>query len=95
MELVAHEHFSDLRYHSSQNVLDLKDTDVKYDFHNMFVSPGMSPYKNQNPGVAMFEVSDLGLPFGLKMEFLDLNPTLGMSSIPAYSDLTFRSFDLT
>ena len=58
IEVVGHDHYSDLRYHSSNNVLDLPDTDVKFDFHNMLVSPGITPWDEQNPGVAFFEIND-------------------------------------
>ena len=54
---MGHDHFGDLRYHSSDNVPGMSDTDVKFDFRNMLVAPGVTPNKGQNPGVAMFEVS--------------------------------------
>lgn len=60
----------------------------------MFISPGVDPNKYTNPGVAMFEVSDAGVPFNLKMEFIDLLPQLGKKSI-AYSDLQFNSLAMT
>jgi len=91
---MGHEHFADLRYHSSHNVLDMDDTEDKYDFHNMFIAPGVTPNKGQNPGVAMFEVSDDGVPSNLTMEFIDLLPTLGKSSV-AYDDLTFLTLPLS
>jgi hypothetical protein len=46
IEIVGHDHFADLRYHSSYNVCDLPNTEVKFDFHNMFVAAGVSPNKN-------------------------------------------------
>ena len=91
---MGHEHYADLRYHSSHNVLDMDDTEDKYDFHNMFIAPGVTPNKGQNPGVAMFEVSDDGVPSNLTMEFIDLLPTLGQSSV-AYDDLTFFTLPLS
>lgn len=72
IEVVGHDHYADLRYHSSNNVIDLPDFDVKFDFHNMFVAPGVTPYDNSNPGVSMFQVSEAGVASGLKMEFLNL-----------------------
>ena len=57
IEVFAHDHFADLRYHSSDNVFDLPDTDVKFDFHNLIVAPGVTPNKGNQPGVAMFEIS--------------------------------------
>jgi hypothetical protein len=42
IEVVGHDHYSDLRYHSSNNVLDLQDPSVKFDFHNMLVAPGVT-----------------------------------------------------
>ena len=56
IEVVGHDHYADLRYHSSDHVMDFDDTDTKFDFHNIFVAPGMTPNKMQNPGVAMFEM---------------------------------------
>ena len=74
IEVMGHDHYGDLRYHSSQNVLGLKDTATKFDFHNLFVAPGVTPNKGNNPGVAMFEVSSDGIPANLKFEFMDLVP---------------------
>ena len=74
IEVMGHDHYADLRYHSSNNVLDLKDTDVKFDFHNLLVAPGITPNKGNNPGVACFDVSDDGVPSNLRFEFIDLVP---------------------
>ena len=94
IEVVGHDHYSDLRYHSSNNVLDLPDTDVKFDFHNMLVSPGITPWDEQNPGVAFFEINDSTyIPQNLRMEFLNLDDTIGKSGL-TYADLQFNSFDL-
>lgn len=90
IEVGAHDHIASLRYHSSKNVMDLPDPSVAYDFHNLLVAPAVTPNKNQNPGIAMFEV-DNGIPHSLKYEFLDLNPTFGSTNVPA--NLTFMSLD--
>ncbi len=74
IEVMGHDHYADLRYHSSDNVLDLDDTDVKFDFHNLLVAPGITPNKGNNPGVACFDVSDDGVPSNLRFEFIDLVP---------------------
>ena len=55
-------------------MLDLEDTDTKFDFHNLFVAPGVTPNKGNNPGVAMFEVTEDGLPQNMQLEFIDLVP---------------------
>lgn len=44
IEVVGHEHFSDLRYHSSDNVLDMPNTSSKFNFHNMLITPGISSW---------------------------------------------------
>ena len=62
IEIMGHEHWADLRYHSSDNVLNMEDTEQKFDFHNMFIAPGVTPNKGQNPGVAMFEITSDGIP---------------------------------
>ena len=53
-------------------MVDLPDTDVKFDFHNLFIAPGVTPNKGSQPGIAMFEVSTDGVPSNLKFEFMDL-----------------------
>jgi len=72
IEVVGHDHYADLRYHSSNNVAGLPDSPTKFDFHNMFVAPGVTPWDGSNPGVSMFEVTSSGVATGLKMEFLNL-----------------------
>ena len=85
---MGHDHFSDLRYHSSFNVCDLNDTDVEFNFHNLLVSPGVTPYDGSNPGVATFEITEYLVPQNLRMEFLNLNDTLGESP-----EITWNSVD--
>ena len=92
IEVVGHDHFADLRYHSSNNVCNLPDTDVKFDFHNLFVAAGVTPYDSSNPGVSKFEITSAGVPTNLHIEFLDLNDTYGKSSV-SYSDAKFFSVD--
>ena len=65
IEVFAHDHIADLRYHSSNNVPNIKDSSTKFDFHNLFLAPGITPEKGNNPGVTMFEVSDSGSPSNL------------------------------
>jgi len=86
IEVVGHDHYADLRYHSSNNVIDLPDPATKFDFHNIFVAPGVTAYDKSNPGVSMFEVTDTGLAKSLKFEFLNLQATIGKSSV-SYNDL--------
>jgi hypothetical protein len=57
IEVAGHDHYADLRYHSSNNVLDLPDPAVKFDFHNILISPGVTTWDEQNPGVAYFEIN--------------------------------------
>jgi hypothetical protein len=54
MEVVGHDHYADLRYHSSNNVAGLPDPTDKFDFHNILVAPGVTPYDGSNPGVTTF-----------------------------------------
>jgi len=56
IEVSGHDHYADLRYHSSNNVFDSADTDVKFDFHNILISPGVTPWDKSNPGVTLFEI---------------------------------------
>lgn len=90
MEVVGHDHYADLRYHSSNNVAGLPDPVDKFDFHNILVSPGVTPYDGSNPGVTSFQLDDNFVPHSLRMEFLDLNYTLGQTQI-SYDDLTWNS----
>ena len=67
-------------------MIDLPDPATKFDFHNIFVAPGVTAYDKSNPGVSMFEVTDTGLAKSLKFEFLNLQATIGKSSV-SYNDL--------
>jgi len=58
----------------------------------LLVTPGITPNKGQNPGVANFEIDDNLVPTNLKMEFLNLLPTFGVENI-TYDMLDFFSVD--
>lgn len=93
LEIVAHDHYMDLRYHSSDHVLDFPDTPSKFDFHNVLLTPGMTSNKGQQPGVAYFEIGDDNIPRHLQAQFLNLYSTFD-NPMPAYEDLEFRSLNL-
>jgi len=57
LEVGGHDHYADFRFHSSKGVINLPDPTTKFNFHNIFVAPGMTPYGNSNPGVSKFEIS--------------------------------------
>jgi len=65
IEVGAHDHYADLRYHSSHNVPDLKDTSEQFYFHNIVINPGITPNKGQNPGIAMLEIDENNLPINV------------------------------
>lgn len=54
IEVYGHDHYADLRYHSSDNVASLPNVEEDFYFHNMFVAPGVTPYEGTNSGVSMF-----------------------------------------
>jgi hypothetical protein len=91
IEVGAHDHTSSLRYHSSRNVLDFPDPSTHFFFKNLLVAPAIDPNKKNNPGISMFKVDDSGVPHNLKYEFLNLNPTYGLTDIP--KKLSFYSLD--
>ena len=72
IEVGGHDHYADLRYHSTSNVKNLQDITPESDFHNLLVAPGITPNKGQNPGVAHFQIDDNLVPTNHKMEFLNL-----------------------
>ena len=94
LEVAGHEHITDIRYHSSHNVFDLPDPEEKFLFHNLFIAPGVTPWYHQNPGVALFEISDDCIPHSLKFEFINMMSFKGQSQLE-YADLTFKSLDLS
>lgn len=94
MEVVGHDHYADLRYHSSHNVAGLPDPTEKFDFHNLLVSPGVTPYDGSNPGVSTFELGDDFVPRNLRMQFLNLDDTIGQTSV-SYDSLTWNPLDFS
>jgi len=62
----AHDHFADLRYDSSADTLQGKSElfkllkkrvlPEKYFFHNIFISPSISPIKKNNPGFSVLSI---------------------------------------
>jgi hypothetical protein len=60
------------------------------------VSPGISPIKNQYPGIAIFEVDAATLiPRDLKMMFLLLDSTYGLKMNTEAASLPFRTVSFT
>jgi hypothetical protein len=55
IEVSGHDHFADIRYHS-----DGASSNKQF-YHSILISPGISPNKNQNPGVAVFEIDKTSL----------------------------------
>lgn len=92
IEVTGHDHYADLRYHSTSDLPGLDDLPHKEPFHNMFVAPGISAKKNQNPGIAAFVIDDETLvPTNLTMSFMNLQKTMGRLSV-AYDDIEW--FDM-
>lgn len=68
LESFAHDHYADIRYHSSGNT-----SDTKYFFHNILIAPGVTPIDGSNPGVATYLVSkDTFVPSNLELHFIPL-----------------------
>ena len=70
IEIAGHDHFTDLRYKSSE-------TADPYFYHNLLIAPSVTPWYNNNPGVAAFEVDENLKPFNLKQSNLNLDATIG------------------
>lgn len=86
IEGVAHDHYADVRYHSSGDSVT-----PKYFYHNMIVSPGVTPIDGSNPGVAIFEVNAGTMaPQNLVLHFISLEKTYGWKSVP--TDLSIIPF---
>lgn len=78
IEVFGHEHFADLRYHSTSDLPGLQNPSEEANFHNIFIAPGISAKKNQNPGLAAFVIDDETLiPNNLTMSFMNLAKTIG------------------
>jgi len=95
IEVGGHDHFADLRYHSSYHVADLEDSSTKFYFHNLFVAPGATTYGNSNAGIAYFELTSDYVPTNLRLEFLDLDSTNAVvgTDRPTYEDAVWWSID--
>ena len=92
IEVGGHEHVTDIRYHSTDGLYNSQSPTSQANFHNILIAPGVTPWYGQNPGVAVFDLSDDGIPSGLKMEFIDMISFEGLSSL-SYEDLSFKSMD--
>ena len=92
IEVCAHDHYADVRYHSSGNT-----TAKKFFFHNLIVSPGVTPIDGSNPGFGVFEVdATTFIPRNLELHFLPLEKTYGWKSIPTdISVFPFRRVELS
>jgi hypothetical protein len=89
IEVSAHDHFFDVRYHT------FGDSDKSY-YHNTIISPGISPVKGQNPGIAFFDIDASSMtPQNLRYVSLPLEQTYGWSSIPPVSSLPFRTVNFS
>ena len=63
IEVGGHDHFSNMRYHTDRDVLDMTvpapaDADL---FHNLIINPSVSPWHGNNPGISVFEIDDITL----------------------------------
>ena len=92
IEVYGHDHYADLRYHSSDNVASLPNVEEDFYFHNMFVAPGVTRYEGTNSGVSMFKINDDLVPYNLRLEFINVEQTYGRESVN-YEDLEFNSID--
>lgn len=82
IEVAGHDHYGDLRYHSSWDVLDFPNTEEEFNFHNIFVSPGLTANKGQQPGFTLMEIdASTYEPKNLKMEFFNLAKTFGFKQV--------------
>ena len=84
IELAGHDHFASLRAHQND------DGEL---YHNLFVSPSITPWYNNNPGVSSFEISEELIPSKLKTTFLNLAPTIGLDKRLPQGELEFRYLD--
>ena len=74
IEVAAHDHFSDLRYHENKH----PSKEVPSISHNLIVSPGITPMKSQNPGFAVLDVDEVTqIPQNYKLTFVELEKTYG------------------
>ena len=92
LESCAHDHYADVRYHSSGDTVP-----QKYFFHNLLVAPGVTPIDGSNPGFAVFELDAWTLsPQNLVLHYLPLEQTYGWKSVPAdVTTIPFRRFQFS
>ena len=94
VEIGGHDHLASLRSHSGSDVLDLKDPDTTFDFHNLIIAPSFTPWYKNNPAVSRFTVDDSTLvPKGFESTYWNLKPTIGHPHIMSYPELSFRDLD--
>jgi len=74
--------------------LDIQDASEKFDFHNIIVAPGITPNKDQQPGITVLDVNN-GIPENLRMTFLDLSKYIGSewSQVPAFNEVDWLYVD--
>jgi hypothetical protein len=72
IEVAGHDHFADVRYKQSESTL----SEDSYFYHNIFVTPGVTPVYGSNPGVAFLEIDDELKPTNLRQSNLNLQATL-------------------
>ena len=90
IEIAGHDHYGDLRFHSSKAVANLKDlSGSEFYFHNLLVSPGLTAYGDSNPGVSYFEITN-NVPHNLRMEFINIGSSYGKKQV-TYEDADFNS----
>jgi hypothetical protein len=81
-----------VRYHSSGDT-----SYIKYFYHNLLISPGVTPIDGSNPGFAVYEVDNVSFdPHNLVLHFIPIEQTYGWKSIPSdISNIPFRKVALT
>jgi len=96
IEVGGHDHFSNMRYHTDSDVLDMtvpapSNADL---FHNLIVNPSISPWHGNNPGISVFEIDDNTLePHKYHATFLNLRSTIGQQQRTPYRLLEWRDLD--
>ena len=60
MEVGGHDHFTSMRYHTSEDILNTSDDETTDGnlFHNILVNPSLTPWYYNNPGVSALEIDD-------------------------------------
>ena len=100
MEIGGHDHFTSMRYHTKQDILNISDFEeevIKDDslFHNILINPSLTPWYYNNPGVSCLEIDDKSLiPHNYQASYLNLAPTMGENATkPDYGELEWRDLD--